>query len=244
MNRTPVHLEDRGQLAIVRFDRSEHLFASDLRSMTGLWEALDQVHIQAKHVALIRTPEDFLSPRLVDDFLREASSAPMDGTLAGGRIVPRIVAVADTSVKRVLTFLRSVRAMTVGVFEGEIDFDLMGFVLACKYRVCTSETRFVNHSLRRHAAPGAGTPWFLARLIGFAKARRLYLDEVSLTASEALDLGIVDRVCDPAELEMEAIEISERFAAHDRAALNSMMRAMDLVDLDFARYLEQTGAGA
>ena len=65
-------------------------------------------------------------------------------------------------------------ALTISVCEGEIDFDLLGLPLACKYRICSEDTTFVNRTLKRNVAPGSGTPWFLARLLGYAKAKRLY----------------------------------------------------------------------
>jgi 2-(1,2-epoxy-1,2-dihydrophenyl)acetyl-CoA isomerase len=133
--------------------------------------------------------------------------------------------------------------LTISACEGEVDFDLMGLLLACKFRICSADTTFINRTLRRNVAPGSGTPWFLARLLGYAKAKRLYLDEVTLTAHEALELGIVDRVSEPESLEQDGLAVAERFAGLDLLALTTMMRAMDLVELDLATYLEQAGTG-
>ena len=116
-------------------------------------------------------------------------------------------------------------------------------LLVCKYRIGTSDTVFVNKTFERNSSPGTGTPWFLARVMGQGKARRFYLEGASLTAKEALDAGIVDRVTEPDSIEEESLAIAERFAAYSPEALESMMKAMHLVDLDFATYLEEAGTG-
>ena len=80
-------------------------------------------------------------------------------------------------------------------------------------------------------------------MLGHAKACRLYLDEVSLTAQQALELGIVDHISEPESLDKDGCEIAERFAAYDRRALMTMMKAMELAELDLATYLAQVGTG-
>ena len=243
MDTSLVALEDHGDVALVRFTPRENLYTADSRAMVELWNAFDQLQIQRKRVALFHMPRDYLSAKLVDDFWQRAREAPIDHAPRGGRARPQMVAAADASMIRSLTFLRSISALTIAACEGEVDFDLLGLMLACKYRMCSADTTFVNRTLRRNVAPGSGTPWFLARLLGYAKAKRLYLDEVTLTADEALELGIVDRVSAAESLEQDGLALAQRFAGLDRAALGSMMRAMDLVELDLTTYLEQAGTG-
>ena len=243
MDTTLFSLEDRGDVAVARFKPREDLYTADSRAMIDAWAAMDEIQIQAKRVVIFRTPKDYFSPKLVDDFWRRAKEAPIDHAPRGVPARPHMVSAADASIKRSLTFLKSLPALTIVACEGEIDFDLLGLLLACKYRMCSADTKFVNRTLRRNVGPGSGTPWFLARSLGFAKTRRLYLDEVTLSANEALELGIVDRLCDAESLEQDALSVAEHFAQFDQAALNSMIRGMQLVDLDLATYLEQAGTG-
>ena len=235
--------EDQGDVAVVRFKPRKSLYTADSRAMFDAWEAFEQIQVQAKRVVVFRMPQGYLSPTLVDDFWQRAMEAPVGHTPRGGPPRPQMVAAADISMKRSLTFLKSLPALTIVACEGEIDFDLLGLLLACKYRMCSANTTFVNRTLRRNVGPGSATPWFLARSLGFAKTRRLYLDEVTLSADESLELGIVDRVCDADSLEQDALSVAEHFSQFDGVALNSLMRGMQLVDLDLATYLEQAGTG-
>ena len=236
-------LEVRGNTAIVRFRPREELHTADREAMMALWSAFDTVHLEARPVVLFEMPRDYLAPRLVDDFWQRAKQAPVDVAPIGGRALPRMVAVADASMRRSLTFLASLPAFSIASVQGEIDFDLLGLPLACKYRICSSDTTFVNRTLGRKMAPGSAAPWFLARLIGRARTRKLYLDEVTLTANEALDLGIVDRVVDADAIDDEGIAIANRFEEYDAAAQQTLSRAMEAVGLDLGAYLEQAGTG-
>ena len=243
METSIVSLENRGMTAIVRFKERDDLFATDSRAMISSWEALENIQIQDKRVVFFRMPRGFLSPHLVDSFWELAKEAPIDHAPRRGRALPKMVAAADASLKRGLAFLKSIPAFTISAGEGEIDFDLLGLMLVCNYRMCTADTVFVNHTLSRNVAPGSGTPWFLTRAIGRARAERLYMDEASLTAQEALELGIVHQICESDSLEQEGLVVAQRFEEHDPTALQSMMQAMDLVDLDLAQYLEKAGSG-
>jgi len=245
MDTPPFDFEDRGDIAIINFHPREGLFTADARSMIDMWEALEGLQVKRKQVILIRTPRDFLSPQRLDDFWRRASKAPV-GHLpvrGGARAAPQMVAAADASVKRTLKALNSTRALTIGSCQGQIDFDLLGLLLACKYRMCTTDTVFINNTLKRDSPPGSGTPWFLTKVLGKAKVQQLYLNGTSLTAQEAFDIGFVDYVAEESSIEQEGVAIAERFAGYDWEATGSMMKALQVVDLDLDTYLETAGTG-
>ena len=80
-------------------------------------------------------------------------------------------------------------------------------------------------------------------ILGFATANHILMEGKSLTAQEALDLRLVNRVVDSEELESEAKTIAERFAAKPARALASLVRASSHLDADLATYLERIGPG-
>jgi enoyl-CoA hydratase/carnithine racemase len=188
-------------------------------------------------------PKDYLASKHVDAFWRRASDASIDHAPIGGRALPQLVAAADASMQRSLKFLRSLVALTIGACEGEVDFDLLGLLLACKYRICTTGTMFVNRTLRRSVGPGSATPWFLARFLGIGRAREVYLTRDSLTAQEALELGIVSQVAEADSLEQTGVAVAERFAEFDRAAVESMVKATEQMHQDLDTYLRKVGTG-
>ena len=76
-----------------------------------------------------------------------------------------------------------------------------------------------------------------------AKARRLYLDQVTLTAAEAYDMELVDHVASSDTLDEDSLAVAERFAAYEPIAIRSFTKSADLLNLDLVTYLEQAGTG-
>lgn len=68
------------------------------------------------------------------------------------------------------------------------------FALACHARICTEEARFAFPEVTLGLLPGGGGTQRLTRLIGPAAACGLMISGRRIAASEALRLGLVDRV--------------------------------------------------
>jgi enoyl-CoA hydratase/carnithine racemase len=64
-----------------------------------------------------------------------------------------------------------------------------------------------------------------------------------MTAQEALELGIVDQLAEPDVLEQAGLDAANRFAEFDRTAVESLVKAAELVHLDLNSYLDQAGTG-
>ena len=144
METSLISLEDLGKVAVVNFKPRESLYAADSKAMIEMWDAFDRLKIQDKRVIIFHMPKDYTAPRLVDDFWQRASKAPIDHAPARGRAKPQMVAAMDASTKRTLNFLVSLQSVTIGCCEGEVDFDLLGLLLACKHRMCSTDTTFVT----------------------------------------------------------------------------------------------------
>ncbi len=207
-----------------------------------MWQLYDELQIESKKVVLFRSPRDYYAPRMLDDFWKTAKAAPSILQYDGRRI-PQVVAYADISIKRYLAFMHAIPAMTISSIEGEMDFDLLGLFLTASYRICSSDTVFVNRTLQRQLPPGCATPWFLSNLLGPVVAKKLYLSNERLNAEEALELGIVDRITEPDALERESLEVVQQFSQVEGTALASLVQAITSSNHDLDTYLSQAGAG-
>jgi len=227
----------------VRFQPVDFMLFERLEVTEAIFELLAEV--ESKRVKVLRTdyPTGTLSPVAVERFWHDAREAPL---VPGARHEPPLPAAirnASTAIPRLLKQLRRATTLCIATFQGEIDFDLFGLLLAANYRVCTEDTIVVNRVLERDAAPGSAMFWLLSRYLGFATANHILMEGKSLTAQEALDLRLVNRVVDSEELESEAKTIAERFAAKPARALASLVRASSHLDADLATYLERIGPG-
>jgi enoyl-CoA hydratase/carnithine racemase len=76
--------------------------------------------------------------------------------------------------------------------------------LACDVRFAARGARFSTAYARRGLPAEYGSAWLLPRLIGVEGALDLLLSARTFTAEEAKELGLVSRLCDPAEVLPEA----------------------------------------
>lgn len=84
--------------------------------------------------------------------------------------------------------------------------------LACDLVIAADTSKFVEVFARRGLVPDALGPWLLPRIIGVRKTMELMLFADDLPASEAAELGLVNKVVPAADLEATASEWSERIA--------------------------------
>ena len=236
-------IERAGDVWTVRFQPVDFMMFERLDVTETMFQLLAEV--ESKRVKVLRAdyPAGSMSPAVVDQFWHDASKAPL---VPGARHEPPLPAVirnASTAIPRLLKRLRRITTLCVGSFQGEIDFDLFGVILAGNYRICSEDTVIVNRVLDRDAGPGSAMFWLLTRYLGFAKANDILMEGKSLTAQEALDLRLVNRVVNSADLESESEAIAERFAAKPARALSSLVRASSHLDADLATYLERIGPG-
>ncbi len=227
----------------VRFQPVDFMIFERLQVTDAMFQLLAEV--ESKRVKVLRAdyPAGSMSADVVDKFWQDASQAPL---VPGARHEPPLPAAirnAATAIPRLLKRLRRMTTLCVVSFQGEIDFDLFGVILATNYRICSEDTVIVNRVLDRDAAPGSAMYWLLTRYLGFATANHILMEGKSLTAQEALELRLVNRVVSSADLESEAAKIAQQFAEKPARALASLVRATSHLDADLATYLEQVGPG-
>jgi enoyl-CoA hydratase/carnithine racemase len=97
--------------------------------------------------------------------------------------------------------------------------------LGCDLVVASDGARFSQIFARRGLSVDFGGSWLLPRLVGLHKAKELALLADMVTAAEALEIGLVNRVVPVAELDAAVGEWASRLAAGPPIAL-SMTKAM------------------
>lgn len=101
--------------------------------------------------------------------------------------------------------------------------------LHCDFRLCTEEARFGQPEINLGVLPGAGGTQLLPRLIGLSKARWLLLSGETISASEALAFGLVDRVVKAGSLLGETEEMAHKIVEKPPLAIQFIKNALTLV---------------
>lgn len=94
-----------------------------------------------------------------------------------------------------------------------------GLAMACDIAIAGPSAKFAQVFKRIGLAPDAGTIWFLARQMGFARAKELVFSGRTVEADEALALGLVHRVVPEDRVLDEALEQAREYAEGPTLAL-------------------------
>jgi enoyl-CoA hydratase/carnithine racemase len=96
----------------------------------------------------------------------------------------------------------------------------------CDIRIASTEASFGETFAKVGLVPGDGGAFFLTRLIGFAKAMEMFLTCKIFSAQEALDIGLVNQVVLPEELEKTTIALTDQLASYPPIALQMTKKAV------------------
>ncbi len=141
---------------------------------------------------------------------------------------------------------------TIAVIPGPAAGAGLSLALACDLRYAASTAILTTAFARVGFAGDYGGTWFLTRLVGAAKARELYFFSDRLTAEEGRQLGIVNAVFAPEDLEREAFERARRLASGPCIAYRYMKENLnravhgelaECLDMEAAHHIH-TGATA
>ena len=113
---------------------------------------------------------------------------------------------------------------TIAMVRGAAAGAGLSLALACDLRVAGDSARFATAFARVGYSGDFGGSWFLTQLVGTAKARELYYTADIVDASQARELGIVNRVVPDGHLEEETMALAARLAQGPRIAYRYMKR--------------------
>ena len=224
----PISLERRDNVALVTLSRPEAYNALNRalsRALVATFEALrdnDAVH------AIVLTGAGKAFCAGVD--LKELNENP--GVLKDGGMgtrSPLVVAIRDCG-KPVIGAVNG--AAVTGGFE---------LALACDFLYASTRARFADTHARVGLLPGWGLSQKLGRLIGINRAREASLTGNFISVEQALDWGLVNRICQPEALIDEAVAAAAQIAEANPAtvsAMRSLMNDGDLLPLGEALELE------
>lgn len=114
----------------------------------------------------------------------------------------------------------------IGMINGVAAGAGMSMALAADLRIAGQSARFTTAFLKIGLSGDWGGSWTLTRLVGTAKARELYFLPDMVSATEAHDLGIVNRVVPDEELRAATMELARRIAGMPQIAVAATKRTL------------------
>jgi enoyl-CoA hydratase/carnithine racemase len=99
-------------------------------------------------------------------------------------------------------------------------------VLHCDFAYASTTAKFALTEVSLGIIPGGGGTQTLPRVVGERRAKELILTARPFSAEEALAWGVVNKLCDPADLLREALAAADRVASLAPLALRQAKYAI------------------
>ncbi|MEC7490024.1 MAG: enoyl-CoA hydratase-related protein [Pseudomonadota bacterium] len=117
-------------------------------------------------------------------------------------------------------------APVVGAINGMAAGAGLSLAAACDYTISAQSTKYTLAYTAAGLSPDGSSTWFLPRLIGLRRARELMLTSRMVSADEACQIGLVDRVVADEDLDVEAHKQAKTFAAGPTKAYGAVKRLL------------------
>ncbi|MFQ5790503.1 MAG: enoyl-CoA hydratase/isomerase family protein [Acidobacteriota bacterium] len=128
--------------------------------------------------------------------------------------------------ERMCRDLERLNKFTIAAVQGECTGGGFQLVLLCDARIAERRAAFCLNEVKLGFLPGLAT-FRLAKYVGLGRAKNIMLTGRNISAKEALDWGILDRVCDQASFEDTLTETVDDLLSFHAVALEMARRLLD-----------------
>jgi 2-(1,2-epoxy-1,2-dihydrophenyl)acetyl-CoA isomerase len=136
--------------------------------------------------------------------------------------------------------LYTIPKVTIAVVNGAAAGAGLGLALSCDLRIASDQARFGTAYARVGYGGDYGTTWQVTRLVGQAKAKELFFLPDMISATEAQQVGLVNRVVPHDKLWEEAMTVAERIAAGPLVSYRYMKANINMSStVDFRTMLDR-----
>ena len=217
------------EVIILRLKQNLLLRATDLGVRDKVLDYLDRLSKTdaVKVVVIISSPEAKGSEEYFDFYHRVLTSKIDD------KDVHRLHNVFAQIILRIV----ELNKIVVHAASGRVISLFLNFSLACDYRIVADNTVFQNPYFKLGLVPIGGGAYFLSRRLGRSKTLELLLAETDITSHEAKELGFVDQVVAPENLEKTALDVARRFAQKPARSLAGLKKLINYSLMDLKDYL-------
>lgn len=201
-------------IAYITINRAEALNALNDSVLKKLDRALDDIEKDPSIICAVITGSGgkaFIAGADVKE-IKEAGSARTAFITGGQQIIYKI----EKSAK---IMIAAINGYALG---GGLEVALM-----CDFRIASEKAKLGLPEAGLGVMAGYGGTQMLPRLIGPGRAKYMILTGAILSAREAYDFGLVDKVCPPEELDKEVTSLAEKIAASGPLSIKGSKEAID-----------------
>ena len=218
MNFTDIEYEVIESSAIIRLNRPDKLNALTYHTLKEIRQAIDKAVSDRTIVGLVITGNG-------RGFCSGLDAEVLAG-VTSGEAAPA-APVSDTDeLPGLFSYLLEVPKPVLAALNGVAAGGGLILALMCDLRFAASEAEITTVFLKRGLVAEHGSSWILPRLVGTGRALDLLWASDKISAEEARQLGLVERVIETADLVDEAVAYIEKLAATSAPAAMAATKRM------------------
>ena len=210
-----IQVEKHGRVAVLTLNRPDAMHAINMQMRSELRQALDALRRDAEVGAVVLTgsgDKAFSAGMDLREFAKTNAHVP----------VAEMKRYRWENNEGIATFDKPIIAAVNGLaIGGGVELTLL-----CDLTFAAEEATFAFGEVKRGLMPGNGGTQRLSRRVGTARALDMILTGRSVSAQEALAMGLVEYVVPAKELLNQAIQLAEQMAANAPIAVRSAKAAI------------------
>lgn len=179
-----IRLSKEDEIWIVTLDRAEKANSLTRSMLVDLCEIAESAH-SAKGVILTGTGKTF------------SAGADLEEAKAGLAV--------DPIWERLSSAVAGLECLTLAALNGTLAGGAFGMALACDIRLSVPSAKFFYPVMKLGFLPQPSDPKRLVDLIGPARAKLILMAGAKIDAQEAMNFGLVERICDDPLAEARSI---------------------------------------
>lgn len=213
MSPEEVIMRKEGKVAYLIINREKALNALNLKVMTRLDQIFSELEVDEETFVIIITgagSRAFVAGADIHE-IKEAGDKRTEVIRKGQEIFFKI---------------RNSSKVVIAAVNGHALGGGCELAMACDLRIASENAKLGFPETTLGLMPGYGGTQFLPRLIGMGRAKYMIFTGETLTATEAHQFGIVQKVCSPEGLTDEVNRLAKKIASNGPLAVSACKKAI------------------
>ncbi len=143
------------------------------------------------------------------------------GSFCGGNVLPDGLTAGCTDA------IAGIECAVIASVNDDAIGQGLEIALSCDIRIAAENSNFALPQVAGGSIPGDGGSQRLPRIVGRAKALEMLLTAATITAAEALEIGLVSKIVPPNELDGEVQTVAETIAGKGPVAIKYLKEAVN-----------------
>lgn len=138
-------------------------------------------------------------------------------------------------IQRIPLALHKIDIPTIAAVNGPAVGAGCDLAMYCDMRIASTKAKFAESFIKVGIIPGDGGAWILPKIAGYGRAAEMAFTGEAISAQQANEWGMLNKLVEPEELMNEAYALANRIAKNPPQALRAtkqLMRAATNMPLD------------